>query len=215
MKQIVLRGLRKDETITIVTLFALSFALCEGLMFQALLEDWSSPSERLFDIVLMLTCALFIGGAMAWFIQEYHKCICITENSVILMSGKNVIKTVPKDQIIAYGVYSQHEKYIPGFPFFCYASVNEVSAIADKYWHWRKRIYRKKQLDELEKTPDGMWTVQMSIYIYREHFLLNRNRKYIGANGINKEELHAIRALWQREPMLLGSIALYFPWRHL
>ena len=94
MKQIVLRGLRKDETITIVTLFALSFALCEGLMFQALLEDWSSPSERLFDIVLMLTYALFIGGATAWFIQEYHKCICITENSVILMSGKNVIKTV-------------------------------------------------------------------------------------------------------------------------
>ena len=92
MKQIVLRGLRKDETITIVTLFTLSFSLCEGLMFQALLEDWSSPSERLFDIVLMLTCALFIGGATAWFIQEYHKCICITENSVILMSGKNVIK---------------------------------------------------------------------------------------------------------------------------
>lgn len=215
MKQITLKNYRKDETLAISIVLLLSLALIEGLMFPVLLDNWHKPPEWLIDLILMLLYALFICAFLVWIALDSRKWICITEDSVVHMSGKKVIKSIPKEHIIAYGVYSQYEKHIPGFPFFCYATVSEVSAIAQKYWHWRKRIYRKKQLEELEKTPEGMWILQMSIYIYWEHFRLEKNRKYIGANHITKEELHAIWDLWQRKPMLLGSMTLYFPFRHL
>ena len=166
MKQIVLRKLRKNTLTALSILLTLYFILSEGLMLSALLEDWSTPSERYFDAAIMLLCALLLGGAILWIIRNFRKCICITENSVIWMSGNTVIHAIPKEQITAYGVFCQYEKYTPGFPFFCYATVGKISAVANKYWHWRKRIYRKNQLEELEKAEEGMWGLPMRIYIY-------------------------------------------------
>ena len=215
MKQIKLKSYRKDELFALFTVFLLSLALIEGLMFSVLLENWHKPPDRLFALMIMLVYALIICAFLVLIALDSRKWICITENSVIYMSGKKVIKSIPKEQIIAYGVFSQYEKHITGSPFFCYATVSEVSAIAQKYWHYRKRIYEKTQLKELEKTPEGMWILQMSIYIYGADFNLKKNRKYIGANHITKDELHAIWELWQRKPMLLGTMALHFPFRHL
>ena len=179
MKQITLKNYRKDETLAISIVLLLSLALIEGLMFPVLLDNWHKPPEWLIDLILMLLYALFICAFLVWIALDSRKWICITEDSVVHMSGKKVIKSIPKEHIIAYGVYSQYEKHIPGFPFFCYATVSEVSEIAQKYWHWRKRIYRKNQLEELEKTPEGMWILQMSVYIYWEHFRLERNQKFV------------------------------------
>ena len=215
MKQIVLRNYKSDEIIAVSLLFSLCLALCEGLLFSILLENWKKPAERFFILILMLLCGLIFGGMLVLFIKDFRKWIYITEDSITMMSGRTVIKTVPKNQIIAYGIYSQYQKYNPGFLFFCYATVSEVSEIAQKYWHWRKRIYRKNQLEELEKTPEGMWILQMSVYIYWEHFRLERNQKFVSLNHITKEELHVIQEVWHRRPMLLGSMALYTPWNYL
>ena len=166
-------------------------------------------------LFLILLCFLIFGSMFAFFVKDFRKWIYITEDSITLMSGKTALKTIAKNQIIAYGVNSHHQKYTPGSPFFCFATVSEVSEIAQKYWRWRKRLYRKKQLEELEKTPEGMWILQMSIYIYWGHYNLEKNRKYFVMNQITKGELHAIWDLWQRKPMLLGSLALYCPWQHL
>ena len=180
MKQIALKNYRKDETLAISIVLLLSLALIEGLMFTVLLDNWHKLPERLIDLILMLLYALFICAFLAWFFFDFRKWICITEDSVIYMSGKKEIKTIPKDQIIAYGVFSHHdERHIPGFPFFCYATVSEVSEIAQKYWRWRKRIYTKKQLEELEATPEGLWILHMSIYIYWSIFALKKTGKIL------------------------------------
>ena len=215
VKPIVLKDYQTDEKVALSLVFSLSLALCEGLLISILLENWEKPAERYLTLMLMLLCCLLFGGILVWFFKDFRKWIYITEDSITWMSGKTVLKTVPKNQIIAYGVNSHHQKYTPGFPFFCYATISEVSEIARKYWHWRKRLYRKKQLEELEKTPEGMWILQMSVYIYWERYRLEKNRKYIGVNHITKEELHAIWELWQQKPMLLGSLALYCPWQHM
>ena len=215
VKHIVLPYYKTEEKVALTIVFSLCFALIEGLLFSLLLEGWEKPAERWFTLILMLLGCLIFGGILAWFGKDFRKWISITEDSITLMSGKIVLKTIPKNQIIAYGVNSHHQKYTPGSPFFCFATVSEVSEIAQKYWRWRKRLYRKKQLEELEKTPEGMWILQMSIYIYWGHYNLEKNRKYYVMNQITKEELHAIWDLWQRKPMLLGSLALYCPWQHL
>jgi hypothetical protein len=215
VKQIVLQNYKTSEKIALSLVFSLSLVLCEGLLFSVLSENRGKPAEQALTLILMLLYGLLLGGTLVLFFMDFRKWICITEDSITWMSGKTVLKTVPKNQIIAYGVNSHHQKYTPGFPFFCYATISEVSEIARKYWHWRKRLYRKKQLEELEKTQEGMWILQMSIYIYWERYRLEKSRKYIGVNHITKEELHAIGELWQQKPMLLGSLAIYCPWQHI
>ena len=215
MKQIVLPYYKTEEKVALTIVFSLWLALCEGMLFQNLIESWEKSAERYLILFLILLCFLIFGSMFAFFVKDFRKWIYITEDSITLMSGKTALKTIAKNQIIAYGVNSHHQKYTPGSPFFCFATVSEVSEIAQKYWRWRKRLYRKKQLEELEKTPEGMWILQMSIYIYWGHYNLEKNRKYYVMNQITKEELHAIWNLWQRKPMLLGSLALYCPWQHL
>lgn len=215
MKQIVIKNFRKEEITALFVLFALSFILIEGLMIYALAEKWHIPSERSLYWILMLLYALVIGTQTVWFIGQFRKQICVTEHSVCLMSGKKVLRSIPKNQVIAFGVFSQREKFIPGAPFFCFATIDEINAIAQKYWHWRKRIYRKKQWQALEKSTAGMWTLQLSIYVYWSQFRLERNRNYLSANRITKEELHSIWELWQRKPICLGTMALYYPEEHL
>ena len=117
MKQITLKNYRKDETLAISIVLLLSLALIEGLMFPVLLDNWHKPPERLIDLILMLFYALFICAFLVWITLDSRKWICITEDSVVHMSGKKVIKSIPKEHIIAYGVYRQYEKHIPGFPF--------------------------------------------------------------------------------------------------
>ena len=215
LKQIVLPYYKTEEKVALTIVFSLWLALCEGMLFQNLIESWEKSAERYLILFLILLCFLIFGSMFAFFVKDFRKWIYITEDSITLMSGKTALKTIAKNQIIAYGVNSHHQKYTPGSPFFCFATVSEVSEIAQKYWRWRKRLYRKKQLEELEKTPEGMWILQMSIYIYWGHYNLEKNRKYFVMNQITKGELHAIWDLWQRKPMLLGSLALYCPWQHL
>lgn len=215
MKHIVLKYYRKTEIVSLFVVFILSFVLMEGIMLTSLIENRHNSAERVFALICILLCGLMFAGFFLWFFFDARKWLDITEDSVAYMSGKKVIRTVSKDQIIAYGCFSQDERFIPGFPFFCYATVDEVSAVARKYWHWRKRIYRKKQLEELEKTPEGMWILQMSIYIYGEHYHFTGKPKGFSVNSITKEELKAIAELWQRKPMLLGTMPIYYPWKFI
>ena len=183
-------------------------------MLPILLEEWNDPAERWFDLILMLLIMLVLIIILLFFIQSFRQRIWITKDSITYLSGKKIIKTIPKDQIIAYGCFSSNERLIPGVPFFCYATPKEVSAIAEKHWHWIKRIYPKKHLEELEKTAEGLWVLQMSIYICYESRSIPRKRKSISLNYITKDALHAIEDLWQRKPMLLGTMPIYYPWRY-
>ena len=215
MKQIELKNYSRTDIASFLVVLVLSTLLLGAMLIGIIVEHWENRSERVFFLCLSILALVPSIYLFCFFIIDSRKRVLITEDEILYYSGKNLIRTVKKDEIIAYGCYSANDKYHSSSIFFCFAPIQEITEFAQRNWHRRKRIYRKKQLEELEGSPTGIWTLQMSIYVYSDRFLRKQKRNVIYVSRTTKEEVHAICQLWQRKPMLLGSMALYTPWRYL
>ena len=213
MKQIVL----KNERHPLLILFMLSaIAFYSWLLISIMKERCDTLSSALIWVIMLMImvtpCIILIVSTL----RDSRVKIIVTEDGLTYIRGRKILQSIKKGDIIAYGCVSYHiETAHPGSIFFCYATAEDICAEAKKYWHWRKSLYSKAQLEELEKTLAGMWILQMSVYFRMAGFDLIKRHKIICSNTVRKENLQAIWELWQREPMLLGTIARYNPHRFI
>ena len=208
MKTVELKNYKRgDFAFILIILFF--FALILGNIFTGIIrENWQEESMRVLSIVLAVCVESVLFLLICWFIKDSRKTVHVTQEGITYLYGKKVLYTVKKEDIIAYGCFKTYDKYANGSIFFCYAPIEDIVNCAKKYWRWRS-MYRKKQLRELEQTPEGMWILQMSVYLRIQSFRFGKVDGVVSVNHISKEDLRAIWQLWQRKPMLLGTARLY------
>lgn len=208
MKAIELKNYNRGDLVLILIIFFFAALILGNILTGIIRENWQEESMRVLSIVLAVCMESALLILIYWFIKDSRKTIQVTQEGITYLYGKKVLRTVKKEDIIAYGCFKTYDKYSNGSVFFCYTPVEEIVNCAKKYWHWRS-MYRKKQLRELEQTPEGMWILQMSVYLRIQRFRFGKVDGVVSVNHMSKEDLRAIWQLWQRKPMLLGAAGLY------
>ena len=127
----------------------------------------------------------------------------LTEDELLCYKGSTITMRIPRTDINLFGSFTAGKS---AWIFFCMASEEDISKYADEHWEKRILAFNSNQLDELEKTADGVWRIKVTLYL--QFATSYHNGNVITVEFQNQDNLNEISALWKLEPFLAGSYAI-------
>lgn len=126
----------------------------------------------------------------------------LTEDEMLCYVGNRITKRIPRADIRLFGSFTAGRS---AWIFFCTASDEEISRLADKHWEKRILAFNRNQIDELEKTSVGIWQLKVALYL---QFAAKEHKGKVITVEFQKQYVNETSALWGMEPFLAGSYAI-------
>jgi len=167
-------------------------------------ESGANPPQSIIVGIYVFYVLAFLLPVLVFGIKSIHNYrirYVLTEAELRCYEGSELIQQIPKDEISSFGCYGANKNVVL---FFVMATEAEIAAVAKQDWDARNWLYTPAQLKELERTPEGIWQIEVALYIQHTR---NTNTDTLLTMEYTAERLQSVAELWKMAPMHLGSQA--------